>query len=259
MQSALTAIFLVFSLGALAQPQDSTPREPDPGFYENVQADQLPQFPGGPGRLAEYIQSNLVIPYIRLDDDTTVTVNVDFVVEHTGMVSNVRVRRPGFRQLDKEVTVLFNNMPPWQPGYLNRKPVSLNLTIPVSVNLGNTRRKPYNVPAPELSNLPQYRGGGKALAYFIRKNMRYPSEARKAGIGGAVTVEFLVMSNGAVGNPGTLGNAIGYGLEEEAIRIVEKMPRWIPAKLEGQPVTARHKVIIRFEPPKQPVSKEKTD
>jgi hypothetical protein len=109
MQSALTAIFLVFSLGALAQPQDSTPREPDPGFYENVQADQLPQFPGGPGRLAEYIRSNLVIPYIRLDDDTTVTVNVDFVVEHTGMVSNVRVRRPGFRQLDKEVTVLFNN------------------------------------------------------------------------------------------------------------------------------------------------------
>lgn len=260
MQTALTAIFLFFSLSTLAQQRDSIPREPDPGFYENVQADQLPQFPGGPDKLRAYITTHLVVPYIRLANDTAVTVTVDFVVEHTGEISNVRVPTPGFRQLDREVIALFTGMPAWQPGYLNRKPVSLNVSMPINVNLGNTMRKPYDVPTPELSNLPQYRGGGQALAYFIRKNMRYPAEARKAGIGGAVTVEFLVMSNGTVGNAGTLGDVIGYGLEEEAVRIVEKMPRWIPAKLDGKPVTAKHKVIVRFEPPRQsPAPKAKTD
>ncbi|MBO9150875.1 energy transducer TonB [Chitinophaga sp. GCM10012297] len=259
MQITLAAIFLFFSLSALAQQQDSIPREPDPGFYENIQADQLPQFPGGPDKLRLYIASHLVVPYILLENDTIVTVIVDFVVEHTGEISNARIRTPGFRQLDREVINLFSNMPPWQPGYLNRKPVSLNVSMPINVDLGNTKRKPYDVPTPELGNLPQYRGGGQALAYFIRKNMRYPAEARKAGIGGAVIVEFLVMSNGTVGNAGTLGDVIGYGLEEEAVRIVEKMPRWIPAKLDGKPVTAKHKVIVRFEPPRSTAQKTKTD
>src|SRR5687768_13848089 len=238
MRICLITLFFLFSLPALAQQQDSTAREPDPGYYENLQADQLPVFPGGNNRLAGYIHANLVVPYIRLENDTTVIVTVDFVVEHTGEITNASIRNPGFRQLDKEVLALFARMPPWQPGYLNRKPVSLRLSLPISVNLGNTKRKPYDVPVPELSNLPQYRGGGQALAYFIRKNLQYPAEARKAGISGAVTVEFLVMSNGTVGNAGTLGEVIGYGLEEEAVRIVEKMPRWIPARLDGKPVTA---------------------
>ncbi len=260
MQIRPIVIFFFFSLPAFAQQQDSTVREPDPGFYENIQADQLPAFPGGPERLRSYISSNLTVPYIRLENDTTVVVTVDFVVEHTGELSNIRVRNPGFRQLDKEVLLMFTRMPPWEPGYLHRKPVSLNVSLPITVNLGNTKRKPYDVPVPELSNLPQYRGGGQALAYFIRKTLQYPAEARKAGIGGAVTVEFLVMSNGTVGNAGTLGEVIGYGLEEEAVRIVEKMPRWIPAKLDGKAVTAKHKVIIRFEPPRSSAAqKEKTD
>lgn len=259
MRIRLITIFILFSLPAPAQQRDSISREPDPGYYEDLQADQLPVFPGGNNRLRNYILANLVIPYLRLDNDTTVTVMVDFTVEHTGEVTNARVRTPGFRQLDKEVLTVFSQMPPWQPGYLDRKPVSLQLSLPVTVNLGNSKRKPYKVPVPELSNLPQYRGGGQALAYFIRKNLQYPPEARKAGVSGAITVEFLVMSNGTVGNAGTLGEVIGYGLEEEAVRIVEKMPRWIPARLDGKPVTAKHKVVIRFELPRSAAPKEKTD
>ncbi len=260
MRIRLITIFILFSLPTLAQQQDSIPPEPDPGYYEDLQADQLPEFPGDNNRLRNYILTHLVIPYIRLENDTAVTVTVDFTVEHTGEITNARVRNPGFRQLDKEVINVFNQMPPWQPGYLDRKPVSLRLSIPVSINLGNTKRKPYKVPVPELSNLPQYRGGGQALAYFIRRNLQYPPEARKAGVSGAVTVEFLVMSNGTVGNAGTLGDVIGYGLEEEAIRIVEKMPRWIPARLDGKAVTAKHKVVIRFELPKSAsAQKGKTD
>jgi protein TonB len=103
------------------------------------------------------------------------------------------------------------------------------------------------VPTPSVTTLPQFNGGGQALRYYIRKNMRYPAEAKTAGIKGAVMVEFLILANGRVGNPVTVGNVIGYGLEEEATRLVEKMPKWIPARLDGKAVPIKHQLIIRFE------------
>lgn len=253
----LPALILLF-LGFPVFAQDSTerpltPAEMEEAFQRGVEAlkaDVLPEFPGGQANLELWLTSNLNVPYIRLREDTVVTVYVDFTVDENGNVADTRIRYPGFRQLDKEVLSMFHRMPRWKPGFLNYKPVPLNLTIPIKVALANSMRKPLDVPAPELSRLPRYHGGGKALAYFIRRNLQYPSEARSAGIGGAVTVEFLIMSNGRVDNAATIGSAIGYGLEEEAIRIVEKMPKWIPAQLDGKPVTARHQVVITFETPK---------
>lgn len=214
-----------------------------------LQADVLPQFPGGENNLATWINTHIAIPYIPLRNDTSVTVIVHFTVQPNGKLSDIAIQQPGFRQLDKAVIDLITAMPTWRPGYLRDKPVPIRFSLPINLHLGNTLRKPYDVPTPEVSNMPAFHGGGKALAYFIRKNLRYPDEARKAGLSGAVTVEFTVLSNGAVANVFTTGNAIGYGLEEEAIRIVEKMPRWQPAVLDGKPITAKHKIVIRFEPP----------
>lgn len=215
----------------------------------DLKAHVLPSFPGGEPNLSIWITGNLRIPYIDLRNDTTVTVTVDFTVATNGKVINPKIHTPGFRQLDKAVVELFLRMPRWHPGILNGKFVPLTLTIPLRINLGNSIRKPYDVKAPELKKTPQFKGGNKALSYFIRKNMRYPADAKAAGIGGTVMVEFLVMSNGHVGNAATVGDAIGFGLEEEAIRIVEKMPRWAPAELDGKAVTAKHQVAVKFEAP----------
>jgi len=254
--SIVLCLFIYFPV--FAQDQDSLPltqAELEAALEQEIaalKADVLPQFPGGPRNMSNWLATNLTVPYLNLREDTLVKIYVDFTVEHTGYVTGARLRRSsGFRQLDKEVLLMFSNMPRWKPGTLNGKPVPLNLTIPMNVQLGNSMRKPYNVPTPEVSRLPQYVGGGKALAYFIRKNMQYPQEAKSAGISGAVTVEFLVLANGRVDNAATIGNAIGYGLEEEATRIVEKMPKWIPAELDGKKVPSKHQVIIRFELPKQ--------
>lgn len=257
-------IAILFFLSCPVFSQDTSSRPLSPAEMEEefqrgmaaLKADVLPEFPGGQTNLEIWLTSNLNVPFINLREDTTVTVYVDFIIDQNGKVVNPKIKYPGFRQLDKEVLDLFYRMPKWKPGILNGKYIPLNLTMPMKVALANSMRKPHDVPAPELSLLPQYKGGGKALAYFIRKNMQYPPEAKSAGIGGAVTVDFLIMSNGRVDNAGTIGNAIGYGLEEEAIRIVEKMPRWVPAQLDGKPVTARHQVVIRFEAPKPAVVNE---
>ncbi|WP_298716858.1 energy transducer TonB [Chitinophaga sp.] len=253
----LRLLFLFFSFShtifAQSYPQDSAADRQ--AQLDAFQADELPQFPGGPENMAVWINTNLKIPYIPLRNDTTVTVHVNFLVERDGRITHVTIRQPGFRSLDKAVIDMFVTMPLWRPAYLADRAIPLRLHLPLNLHLGNTLRKPYDVPTPEVSNMPQFNGGGKALAYHIRKNLRYPKEARAAGISGVVTVEFTVLSNGAVANAFTTGNAIGYGLEEEAIRIVEKMPRWIPAILDGKPATAKHKILIRFELP-QPANEK---
>lgn len=253
--SIVLCLFVYFPV--FAQNQDSIPLSPaemEEALEQELialKADVLPKFPGGPRNMEAWLFNNLNIPYFNLREDTIVSVYVDFTVEHTGYVTGAKIRYPSaFKQLDKEILAMFSRMPKWKPGFLNGKPVDLTLTIPLNVQLGNSMRKPYNMPTPEVSRLPQYTGGGKALAYFIKSNLKYPKEAKSAGISGAVTVEFLVLANGRVDRTATIGDAIGYGLEEEATRIVEKMPKWIPAELDGRKVPSKHQVIIRFELPK---------
>ena len=248
-------LFFLCTIPRLAQvpaTDSPTPQEKREALEKELaemRADVLPQFPGGPEKMKIWLMTNLTVPYVELREDTVVTVYVEFTVESTGHVTNPRIKYPGFRQLDKEVILLFSRMPRWAPGRLNGKAVPLSLTLPINVALANSMRKPVDVPTPELSNLPQYNGGGKALAYFIRKNLKYPEEARKAGVSGKVLVEFLVLANGAIDNVSTIGSALGYGLEEEATRVVQKMPRSKPAKLDGKPVSARHQLVITFDPP----------
>ncbi|MGX5819382.1 energy transducer TonB [Chitinophaga lutea] len=246
-------VLLAFFLAANAQvapaPAGSAPETAEFNrALDSLKADVLPKFRFG--RLSTYFQREFVLPYIPLRNDTLVTVHVEFTITREGLIENVVIKNPGFRQLDKEVARIFTQMPPWIPGYQDYKAVDVRLSIPLNVSLPNTMRKPNDVATPKPSSQPAFRGGPKALAYFIRKNMRYPSEARKAGIGGTVTVEFVVMFNGLTANPATVGDVIGYGLEEEAVRIVEKMPKWEPATLDGKPITTRHRVEIRFDPPR---------
>lgn len=254
----LSALFLIFFLPALAQDSTAVPPTAEESRAElsrelsALVADVLPRFPGGDERMADFITTYLAIPYVDLRNDSAVIVYVDFMVERSGYLADVKIKYPGIRALDKEVVRLFSTMPRWNPGQLNGKPVDLRMTLPLRITLPNTIRKPADVPTPSVSSLPQFKGGGQALRYHIRKNMRYPQEAKAAGIKGAVTVEFLILANGNVGNPVTIGEAIGYGLEEEAMRIVEKMPRWIPAKLDGKAVSTKHQIVIRFEPPGTP-------
>ncbi len=66
---------------------------------------------------------------------------------------------------------------------------------------------------------PQYIGGDQAMKEFVAKNLRYPEEAKAAGIEGKVLVGYEVTDNGTVLNPHII-NGIGYGCDEEALRIV---------------------------------------
>jgi TonB family protein len=93
---------------------------------------------------------------------------------------------------------------------------------------------------------PAFSGGDAAIESFITNNIEYPQDAIDNNVEGTVTVQFGVDENGNVSNVSTLGNKLGYGLEEEAIRVVNKMPKWKAGQVKGKTVKVWRTLPINY-------------
>lgn len=92
---------------------------------------------------------------------------------------------------------------------------------------------------------PQFPGGEEALARYIQDNIRYPKEALGVSAGGVALVSFTINSNGDIRKP-KLIKEIGWGIDDEALRLVLNMPRWEPARQNGRAVSMEYTISIRF-------------
>lgn len=92
---------------------------------------------------------------------------------------------------------------------------------------------------------PSFPGGDEARILFLQDNIKYPQMARESGIQGTVYVTFVVEPNGSVSNVKIL-RGIGGGCDEEAIRVINLMPKWNPGKQRGKPVRVQFNMPIKF-------------
>lgn len=95
--------------------------------------------------------------------------------------------------------------------------------------------------------LPAYPGGESALADYFSKNITYPEQASEEGIEGTVTINFVVDERGQYASPMIAGPKLGYGLEEEALRVFNQMPKWTPGQIKGKNVKTRYSLPISFQ------------
>lgn len=93
-------------------------------------------------------------------------------------------------------------------------------------------------------NLPHLDGGKELLKKFIRENLRYPKEALAKSIEGDVIVKFKVTGKGEVISP-EIVKSIGYGCDEEAIRLV-MMLRYQAVKNRGVRIITDNSIKIPF-------------
>lgn len=99
--------------------------------------------------------------------------------------------------------------------------------------------------APEGFIPPEYPDGEKALYKYLAENIHYPEQAKADGIEGKVFVRFIVRDNGDIVNV-EVSRGIGGGCDEEALRVVKNMPKWIPATSEGKVVNVQYVIPINF-------------
>ncbi len=92
---------------------------------------------------------------------------------------------------------------------------------------------------------PAYPGGDAAFMKYLQDNIKYPEEAKELGIQGRVFVTFVVEVDGSITDVRVL-RGIGGGCDEEAIRVVRNMPKWVPGKQRGVPVRVQFNLPVKF-------------
>lgn len=91
----------------------------------------------------------------------------------------------------------------------------------------------------------QFPGGAKGIDEFVVKTMQYPAAAKENNVEGTVVLTFVVKADGSIGNI-KVNRMVDPDLENEAIRIIKKMPKWTPATNAGKPVDSHVTQSIRF-------------
>lgn len=120
--------------------------------------------------------------------------------------------------------------------------------------------------------MPEFKGGQKALTKFLKKNLRYPDAAANYGVEGSVVMSFFVEKDGSLSDISAHGckidrfNTTKFSQEtesrqeelkeqfallfaKEGARIIRKMPKWSPGKLNGKAVRVKINQRINFVDP----------
>ena len=97
----------------------------------------------------------------------------------------------------------------------------------------------------DVDKAPEYPGGKAAMLKFLSEQITYPEEAKLAGVEGTVYVAFTVTEKGKVEDVEAL-RGIGSGCDEEAVRVIQQMPTWMPGFKDKEPVPVRLRLPIDF-------------
>lgn len=96
--------------------------------------------------------------------------------------------------------------------------------------------------------MPMFPGGEAALQKFVADNIQYPEQAIEQGAEGDIRIAFVVDENGKVTNVKAVdNNNAEYGLKEEAIAVMNKMPSWTPGTVKGKKVKTKMQLPISFQ------------
>jgi TonB family protein len=97
--------------------------------------EQMPQFPGGPAALMEFLSQNVKYPVEAHKAGVQGRVIANFVVEKDGSITEAKIVKSVSPELDAEALRVINSMPNWMPGKQNGEPVRVKYTVPITFKL----------------------------------------------------------------------------------------------------------------------------
>ena len=97
--------------------------------------EQMPQFPGGPEVLMQFLSQNVKYPKEAYEKNVQGRVIASFVVEKDGSITEAVIRKSIDPLLDAEALRVIGSMPNWMPGRQNGEPVRVKYTVPITFKL----------------------------------------------------------------------------------------------------------------------------
>ena len=93
--------------------------------------------------------------------------------------------------------------------------------------------------------MPKYPGGLAECMKFLAQNIRYPKKARENGTQGRVVVQFYVETDGSIDDI-KIVNSVSWELNDEAKRVIKKMPKFKPGTIGGEPARMQSTLPVLF-------------
>ncbi len=223
------------------------PLPSDEAIFEVVE--KMPEFHGGQDSLTLFISKHLRYPKIAIEAGKEGKVYIKFVVEPDGRITNPKVLKTFDAECANEaIRVIKFTSGKWKPGTQRGKAVRVNVVQPVIFKLSEAKpqiKEPEEKVYQIVETMPEYPGGNEEMYKFISKHLKYPKKARKNDIEGKVYVQFMIDKEGNVTRAKVL-KGIGYGCDKEALRVVNKMPKWKPGTQRGKPVPVMFTLPFNF-------------
>lgn len=130
----------------------------------------------------------------------------------------------------------------WENGQLKRDDLYANgKLIKGNVWFHTGKELPYY----DFFTLPEFPGGIDALVRYLSTSIIYPKEASRNGESGKVIVSFIVEKDGSISSIKVAKN-VSKSLDEEAVRVISKMPKWKPGMEDGEYVRVKFNLPVSF-------------
>ncbi len=94
--------------------------------------------------------------------------------------------------------------------------------------------------------LPSFPGGQAALMQYLSENVHYPAIAKENGVQGRVICLFVVEKDGSISNLEVVRSGGDPSLDNEALRVLQAMPKWTPGQQKGRLVRVKYTIPINF-------------
>ncbi|GMN11533.1 M56 family metallopeptidase [Croceitalea sp. MTPC9] len=244
--------------------------------------DEVPIFPGCENavdkkacfqeKINEHIRKNFNYPIDAQESGIQGRVLTLFIIGADGKIKNIKMRGPD-KLLETEVKRIVERLPQMQPGRQDGKAVNVPFSIPVTFKLAGTssivdkdgliivgyngpkeKKNVDSVPFTLVDEVPIFPGCENAadkkacfqesMKNHIKKHFNYPDEAQELGVQGRVSLLFMISKDGSIKKIRKRGPH--ELLENEAVRIIERLPKMQPGKHEGKEVDVPFAIPITF-------------
>ena len=278
--AGLSVGLMAASQTAFAQQPDTLRMDAIEKATEEVEifgmVEEMPGFPGGEVKLMEFIAKSINYPKEAIEKGIEGRVFVGFIIDVDGSVTDVKLLRGIGCGCDEEAIRVVKSLPKWRPAKQNGVLIRVPFQLPVNFKLEDKMDKekgdkktvnadkvvseneyfypssiegevedPENEVYEIVEQMPRFPNGIDTLMHYIAEQIKYPEEAKKAGVQGRVLVGFIVEKDGSISDVKVL-KGIGYGCDEEAKRVVSSMPNWEPGMHRGKAVRVKYLVPVNF-------------
>ena len=254
MKKILILIFLSLSCSVFAQS----------GEYEDVYSSDVinPKFNGGGlDKFYDFIQGQFNYSKVTKAGQLIVA----FTIDKEGNLGNIKVIEFNDIESATEIIRVLDLSPKWESAKRGGKTISIELKIPLKFNLTpklipnknqsvNTNLAINSKKEQEISKLdsyeintiekkPEFVGGIQSFYKFIADNYNTPNIK---DLKGKILISFVIDQNGNVIEP-TVIKDLGYGTGKEALRVLNKCPKWIPGEQNGKTVRVIYSLPLNID------------